>query len=132
VIGYSVEGNQAIDERLAELDQEWDIERVLQVESSLMALLGLILGIKHHRRFLILPAFVASMVLLHGVQGWYPMLPVFRRLKLRTCDEINRERYALKAARGDFEGVVAASGGEAASREEVTERAQAAWLSTKS
>jgi hypothetical protein len=29
-------------------------------------------------------------------------LPVLRRLGIRTADEINKERYALKALRGDF------------------------------
>ncbi len=119
VIGYSAEGNDAIDKRLAELDQEWDIERVLQAESAMMALLGLTLGIKQDRRFLILPAIVASMVLLHAFQGWYPMLPMFRRMKLRTSDEINQERYALKAARGDFQGVDANA--------QAISNAQAAW-----
>jgi hypothetical protein len=28
-----------------------------------------------------------------------------RRLGIRTADEINNERYALKALRGDFENV---------------------------
>jgi hypothetical protein len=30
-------------------------------------------------------------------------LPIFRRLGFRTASEIDRERYALKALRGDFE-----------------------------
>jgi hypothetical protein len=29
-------------------------------------------------------------------------VPILRRLGFRTADEINRERYALKALRGDF------------------------------
>ena len=39
------------------------------------------------------------------VQGWCPPVPVFRRLGVRTREEIDRERYALKALRGDFRGV---------------------------
>jgi hypothetical protein len=32
-------------------------------------------------------------------------VPIFRRVGVRTRDEINREKYALKALRGDFEEV---------------------------
>jgi hypothetical protein len=38
----------------------------------------------------------------HALQGWCPPLPVFRRLGFRTQYEIEQERYALKAIRGDF------------------------------
>jgi hypothetical protein len=41
-------------------------------------------------------------MLLYGTTGRYPLLPIFRRLGLRTAREIARERYALKALRGDF------------------------------
>jgi hypothetical protein len=41
----------------------------------------------------------------HAVQGWCPPIPVLRRFGFRTADEINRERYALKALRGDFDGI---------------------------
>ena len=34
-------------------------------------------------------------------------MPIFRRLGFRTQPEIARERYALKAVRGDFENVPA-------------------------
>ena len=32
-------------------------------------------------------------------------MPILRRLKFRTADEIGKERYALKALRGDFQPV---------------------------
>jgi hypothetical protein len=32
-------------------------------------------------------------------------VPIFRRLGVRTRDEINREKYALKALRGDFDEI---------------------------
>lgn len=35
-------------------------------------------------------------------------MPVFRRLGVRTSGEIDQERYALKALRGDFDRVSAA------------------------
>jgi hypothetical protein len=40
-------------------------------------------------------------------------VPVFRRLGVRTRQEIEREKYALKALRGDFDGVAEERGGPA-------------------
>jgi hypothetical protein len=48
------------------------------------------------------PLVVGSFLLQHAVQGWCPPLPVFRRWGVRTQPEIDYERYALKALRGDF------------------------------
>jgi hypothetical protein len=45
---------------------------------------------------------VTAFLLQHALQGWCPPVPVFRRLGVRTTAEIDRERYALKALRGDF------------------------------
>jgi hypothetical protein len=94
-----------ISERLAELDREWDIERVLQLNASVIAGAGLVLGTRMDRRFLLLPAAVFSFFAQHALQGWCPPIPVFRRLGVRTAREIERERYALKALRGDFDAV---------------------------
>jgi hypothetical protein len=104
--------------RLEELDREWDLERVLEVEASSMGLVGLALSAFVDKRLLVLPGFVSAMVFLHATQGWYPLLPIFRRLGLRSRNEIDRERYALKALRGDFSNVGSA---------ESQGRAKAAW-----
>jgi hypothetical protein len=103
-----------------ELDRDWDFDRVLETEASLTGLLGLGLGLAVHRSFLVVPGVVAAMVFLYGTQGWYPMLPIFRRMGIRTRDEIDREKYGLKALRGDFEDLPEAGDGGAA-------RAAAAW-----
>jgi hypothetical protein len=92
-----------LDDRLAELDEEWDVERVLEANASSLILAGLTLALVHDRRWLWLPAGVAAFLLQHAVQGWCPPLPVLRRLGLRTRDEIARERHALRTLRGDFE-----------------------------
>ena len=94
-----------INQRLRQLDQEWDVERLLQTNASILVLLGLALGATVNKRFLLLPAGVFSFFAQHALQGWCPPIPVFRRLGVRTQREIERERYALKALRGDFDGV---------------------------
>jgi hypothetical protein len=98
-----------IDARLRELDHEWDIERTLEANASVAALIGLGLGAFVHRRFYLLSAIVAGFLLQHATQGWCPPLPVFRRLGVRTAREIDQERSALKALRGDFQGLPEAS-----------------------
>lgn len=93
---------EQIDHRLDELDREWDIERTLEANAATLALTGTLLGAFVDRRFLALPAVVTGFLLQHALQGWCPPVPVFRRLGIRTSAEIGRERYALKALRGDF------------------------------
>jgi hypothetical protein len=44
-------------------------------------------------------------LLQHAVQGWCPPIIWFRRLGVRTSTEIDHERNALKALRGDFRHV---------------------------
>jgi hypothetical protein len=106
--------------RLTQLDYEWDFDRTLETEASLAGLVGLALGAAVDKRFFVLPGFVATMLLLHATHGWYPLLPIFRRIGVRTQDEIDRERYGLKALRGDFTAI--APLGSAAA-----ERAAAVW-----
>ena len=101
-IRYHAEHPEEIDRRLVELDHEWDIERTLEANAATLALTGTLLGAYVDRRFLVLPAAVTAFLLQHALQGWCPPVPVFRRLGVRTTAEIDRERYALKALRGDF------------------------------
>ena len=96
------DGPEAASRRLGELDREWDTDRVIETEAATTALIGLALGTFVDRRLLALPAVVASAVLLHALTGRYPLLPLLRRLGVRSSREIARERYALKALRGDF------------------------------
>jgi hypothetical protein len=95
-------GPAAIERRLAELDREWDIERTLEANAATVSLLGSALGFAVDRRFFALPAVVAGFLLQHALQGWCPPVPLFRHLGFRTASEIDHERYALKALRGDF------------------------------
>ncbi len=92
-----------IERRLRELDREWDIERVLETNASVVAFAGLVLGTAVNRRWLFVPAFVTAFLFQHAVQGWCPPLPILRRMGVRTSREIEIERVALKILRGDFD-----------------------------
>jgi hypothetical protein len=91
-----------IAKRLQELDQEWDIERAIEANASVLAFGGVVLAATSDRRWLLLPALVTAFLFQHAIQGWCPPVPVLRRLGFRTSYEIEQERNALKALRGDF------------------------------
>jgi len=99
---HAAKGPAAIERRLQELDREWDIERTLEANAAGVSLIGTALGFCVHKAFFALPGAVAAFGLQHALQGWCPPLPFFRRLGVRTQSEIEYERYALKAIRGDF------------------------------
>jgi hypothetical protein len=103
---YSGQPKERIYERIRELDEEWDIERLLEMMASSFSVTGIVLAATIDRRWFLLPTIVMSFLLLHAVQGWCPPVPLLRRLGVRTREEIDRERYALKALAGDFEGIV--------------------------
>lgn len=92
--GDSETGRQ---QRIDELDAEWDIERALEVNAASLMIVGLAAGAFVDRRWLALPAVVGGFLLMHGLQGWCPPLPLLRRLGFRTRSEIDEERYALIA-----------------------------------
>lgn len=100
---YAHADRQEIDRRLQELDREWNVERLIETEAPLMIGLGIALGVIHDRKWFAVSATAASMVILHSLQGWYPLLPVFRRLGIRSQNEIEQERNALRFLRGDHE-----------------------------
>jgi hypothetical protein len=105
--------------RIEELDQEWDIERILEMNASSLAFSGLVLGLFVNRKFLWVPAIVLPFLLQHALQGWCPPIPLLRRRGVRTRGEIDAEKFALKTLRGDFAGVPLNA--------DPLDRARAAW-----
>src|SRR5690348_10746194 len=68
-----------------------------------------------------------------ALQGWCPPVPFFRSRGVRTAYEINQERYALKALRGDFAKTLdgAAASGWAAPAATAEGKAQQAVEATR-
>ena len=106
-VTYHAAHPEEIDSRLAALSREWGVERWLQLNSATLSLIGLGWAVAGRRRrnWLALPAIVQVFLLQHGVQGFCPPLVLLRRLGVRTMSEIEAEREALKALRGDFDQV---------------------------
>lgn len=94
---YTRQGRRVINERLEELDAEWDIERTLEANAAAVSLIGLTLGATLNKRWFLLPTAVSLFLLQHAIQGWCPPLEVFRQMGVRTSAEIDRERHALQS-----------------------------------
>jgi hypothetical protein len=99
------ESKAALSRRIEELDKEWDMERVLETNAAALALSGVLLGLFVNRKFFIIPCFVLPFLLQHATQGWCPPIPLFRNRGVRTRKEIDTEKVAVKALRGDFVNV---------------------------
>lgn len=99
---YRHASKDQITDRLGELEEEWDIERVLETNAATLACSGCLLTALVDRKWVLLPLAVTGFLLQHALQGWCPPLPILRRMGFRTQQEIDEERHALKWMRGDF------------------------------
>jgi hypothetical protein len=95
-------GPGGIRRRLEELDGEWSVERVVEAKAAGLALVGAALTAVVDRRFAALPAVGGAILLAQAVFGGELFAPMGRPFGFRTCRQIDRERTALKALRGDF------------------------------
>jgi hypothetical protein len=105
---YSALPKIAISKRICELEREWSMERWLETNASGLAFSGIIMGLTVNRKWFALPFLVTGFLFLHAIHGWCPPVTILRKMGVRTRAEIDREKYALKFLRGDFEGVEAA------------------------
>lgn len=103
ILHYANALPEVIDERLGELDHEWDIERMLAVNGTTAALVGLLLGATRNKKWLVVPAVLLPLLLNLKLRGWAPPVPVLRHLGVRTRSEIDRERTALLASKDSAE-----------------------------
>ena len=92
---YSIASKEMLQARIEDLDREWDIERTLELNASLVALAGVVLAATVNKRWLLLPGLVTAFLAQHAIQGWCPPIPLFRRLGVRTQKEIDAEKHAL-------------------------------------
>ncbi len=101
-VRYLAEHPHQIPRRLEEIEREWTTERVLTATAAGLIAIGAALGMTVDRRMFILPAVIAGMMLGHAVVGSSPLGMAFRELGFRSGRDIAREKFALKALRGDF------------------------------
>jgi hypothetical protein len=77
-----------------------DLETYISVESTSLTVAGIILSLAVSKKWLILPLATSLFSLANVTRG--RKNPVFWKLGFRTREEIEKEKYALKAIRGDF------------------------------
>jgi hypothetical protein len=76
-----LKSRSAVLERIDELDRDWDVERLLEIESSSLMIGGVILGAFVNRRWLIFAGLVAGLMLRHGLHlRHHPFGDLRRRL----------------------------------------------------
>jgi hypothetical protein len=105
IISHEKSNREQISRRIGELEHEWDTERVLETNASILIILGTLLGFTSSKKWFFLPGVVAGFLLQHALQGWCPPLPVIRRMGVRTSSEINKEKAILQHMRGDFDAI---------------------------
>ena len=96
-LAYYRENNVEISSRLRDLDDEWHVDRVLQVVASGVTLAGFWFSLSRTKLWLLVPLVVAGGALVHGLTGQSPAVDLARRLGFRTRDEIEAERRQLLA-----------------------------------
>src|SRR5262245_12923879 len=102
VAGVIYEGPEAIEKRLADLDREWTAGRVIKVAAGLALVAGLALATLLHPAWLVLPVIVGLLLLEYAVRCDSVLTWLLRSAGFRTSKQIEHERIALKALRGDF------------------------------
>lgn len=70
VRSYATQSKEAISRRIEDLEREWDIERLLELNASALALTGVVLGATFDKKWLLIPGGVVLPFLFqHAVQG---------------------------------------------------------------
>jgi hypothetical protein len=95
-------GPQAITDRLDQLEREWSAGRMTKATIGVLILVGLALTALTNPWGLVLPA-VGGLFLLQYLftrVSWLGSL--FHAMGFRSGGEIDQEKFALKALRGDF------------------------------
>ncbi len=106
---YSSLGPEAVSERIRQLDAEWDAARAVCAGLSGAGLFGLVVGLLGGRSFRLFTWLSLPLLFAASLGKWAPPAGLTARWGFRSRREIEEERYALKALRGDFRDVGAPS-----------------------
>lgn len=92
----SAQGPEAIKDRLQELEKEWDLDKVLMLNFSVLVFAQL-LAARKDKRWLWGPIIQTPFMAMHAILGWCPPSLWFRPMGFRTDKEIQSEREELMA-----------------------------------
>jgi hypothetical protein len=96
-------GPEAVDERLAQLESEWSVGRAAKVSAGILAVGAAAAEVLGHRRTSAILALTAGSCLCSYLLSRRSVVgDMLCHLGFRQGTEIERERLALRALRGDF------------------------------
>lgn len=93
---YKRQDSQTIKARIAQLDREWDTEKVLKVTMTGIALSSSLLTLTANKKWAFLSGTACAFMVQYALQGWCPPLSLIRLNGVRTTSEINLEKQALR------------------------------------
>ncbi len=93
---YKRQDDSTIRERIEELDQEWNTDRVLAVSMASVALASTALAVGTNKKWAFLSGIAGVLMVQNAAQGWTPPLALIRKAGVRTPNEISREQKALE------------------------------------
>ena len=102
---YATQPPEAISRRIEELDRERDLDQTMALFTSGIGLGTLLFSFLGGRKWLLATGTALGFLLKHSLHGASPAAPLLRKRGVRTRSEIDREKYALKILRGDFEQI---------------------------
>lgn len=98
-------GSEAISDRLAQIEREWSAGRMTKVTIGVLLLTGLALTALMNPWWLILPAIGGLFLLQYTVSRSSWLGATFREMGFRSGSDIDHEKFALRALRGDFKNL---------------------------
>jgi hypothetical protein len=99
---YMNRSKDEIIERQLELDEEWDIERVVETGAGALTVLGaLMTWITENKGWAILMGVSGALLLQHALHGRTPVLSCIRKNGIRTQTEIMAEKTLLEVLKED-------------------------------
>jgi hypothetical protein len=102
---YGSLGSQAVSDRLQALEEEPDLETVATLAMAGTGMLALVFGILGSRLWRLLAWMALPLIFVHARGRLSAPGEFLKTLGLRSRREIQEEKFALKALRGDFRDV---------------------------
>jgi len=102
LIRIAESGHEAIEQRLRSLDSEWSIGRLVKAASGVLILGGLALTLLVNPWFGLIPALGGLVLAQYLIMRHSWLGEMFGAFGFRSSVDIDHERIALKALRGDF------------------------------
>jgi len=94
---------EVISSRLQELEREWDLERVQDLNNTLYELNGTLLGTILNKHFTQLPVSTTMRLAQEAGNNWNPPAAMFKSLGYRTKEEIEKEKNELLSAKEEVD-----------------------------